>query len=118
MRLKRYSALSVARGPDVNAIRALIDGLRNRRLYIVKFTKTGNSGKYSYLNVPVELIERYGERYTVENGDSYTDYITTKDGNIRALRVSKGAYRLRFPRDDVSGYVVVERTPRGFRVYY
>ena len=110
--------MSVTRGLDVNVIRAFIDGLRSRRLFIVKITKTGNSGKYSYLNIPVELINQYGERYTIEIGESYIDYVAADNGSIRALRVSKGAYRLRFPKDDVSGYVVVERTPRGFRVYF
>ncbi len=97
-------------------LRLVLEQLRKGRIAVVKVTRSGPRRRYSYLNLPVGTIERYGLRYNVLLGDGYVEYVADTHGVYVASKAGN-TYRIRLPVD-ASGYVIVEFHDRGFRVYY
>jgi len=114
-------AVTTRRELDVSVVRALLHGLREGRFYIAKVTGGGRNGKYAYLVIPEELVERLhlakGSRLGVRIGENYVDYIVSDTGDYAVLIDARKGAKVRFPLS-YRGHVIIEPRSRGFRVYF
>lgn len=116
--------MSTQRGIDVSTVKTFLNELREGHIFIARITSGGRGGKYSYLIPPVELLKllgvgpgaRFEVRIDKERG--FVDYLIDDKGSYK-LAPSGRAAQIRFPLDNIRGYVVVEPLDKkGFRVYF
>ncbi len=114
-------AVTTHRELDVSTVKTFLRSLKEGRFYIAKVTGGGRNGKYAYLVIPEELVERFrlakGSRLDVRIGENYVDYIVSDTGDYAVLMGARKGAKIRFPLS-YRGYVLIEPRPRGFRVYF